>query len=145
MTRIALETEKTIYFHARKKISLPDTTIKSQPISLASVLTANSLKASAIVCLTESGVTARKISFYKPMCPIIAITHDEKVVRNLRLAWGVYPVLLKENYDVENMFNVGVDIALREGLAKENDNIVITSGEKRSKKGSTNILKIHTV
>lgn len=145
MTRIALETEKSMYFHARKKISLPDTTIKSEAISLASVLTANSLKASAIVCLTESGVTARKISFYKPMCPIIAITHDEKVVRNLRLAWGVYPVLLKENYDVENMFNVGIDIALREGLAKENDNIVITSGEKRSKKGSTNILKIHTV
>lgn len=145
MTKIALKTENAIYGRGYNKLKLPSNSTTSESISLASVLTASSLDASAIVCLTESGLTAKKISYNKPTCPVLAITHDEKVVRNLMLTWGVFPVLMEENYDVENMFNIGVDTALKNEFAKIGDKIVITSGENKSQKGSTNILKIHTI
>ena len=145
MTKIAIQTEKTLndYYHEHNFFGESATPVEA--ISLASVLSARSLNSAAIVCFTESGLTANKISFHRPLCPIVAITHDIKVVRNLRLAWGVYPILIDNNYDVGNMFNIGADITVKAGFAKTKDSIVITSGEKKFKKGSTNILKIHII
>ena len=111
-------------------------------IALSSVVSAEIVDASVIVCLTESGKTAKTISFNKPSCPILAITHDDKVVRELMLTWGVYPIKLDDNYDIEHIFDIGIDNAIQKGLAVKGDTVVITSGENISKEGSTNILRI---
>lgn len=111
-------------------------------IALSSVVSAEIVDASVIVCLTESGKTAKTISFNKPSCPILAITHDDKVVRELMLTWGVYPIKLDDNYDIEHIFDIGIDNAMQKGLAVKGDTVVITSGENISKEGSTNILRI---
>ena len=41
------------------------------------------LNASAIITATQSGHTARKVSAYRPECPVIAVTPYEKVARKL--------------------------------------------------------------
>ncbi|MFX1466700.1 MAG: pyruvate kinase, partial [Promethearchaeota archaeon] len=46
----------------------------------------------AIITVTTGGFTARMISKYRPKKSIIAITQDERVMRQLRLLWGVFPL-----------------------------------------------------
>lgn len=140
MSKVAIKTERSIVGDTR--FATKDVCSTGAAIALSSVVSAEAVDASVIVCLTESGKTARTISFNKPSCPVLAITHDDKVVRQLMLTWGIYPIKLENNYDIEHMFNVGIDNAIEKGFAVEGDKIIITSGESKSKEGSTNILRI---
>ncbi|MBD3350067.1 MAG: pyruvate kinase [Candidatus Lokiarchaeota archaeon] len=45
-----------------------------------------------IVCITRGGKSARMVSKYRPSLPIIAITNDMTVARQMNLVWGVKPV-----------------------------------------------------
>ena len=64
-------------------------------------MTAIDLNAKAIIAVTRSGNTARMVSKYRPGCPIIACTPDERIWRQLNLVWGVTPLLTKEEYSME--------------------------------------------
>jgi len=46
----------------------------------------------AIVCLTYHGTTARRISRYRPACPVFALSPSVEQCRRLCLTWGVEPV-----------------------------------------------------
>lgn len=140
MAKVATKTERAIA--SDMNFTSGDVGSIGAAIALSSVVSAEIVDASVIVCLTESGKTAKTISFNKPSCPILAITHDDKVVRELMLTWGVYPIKLDDNYDIEHMFDIGIDNAIQKGLAVKGDTVVITSGENISKEGSTNILRI---
>ena len=140
MTKIAKKTERAIV--SENHLVTESISSVGEAIALSSVVSAEVVDASVIVCLTESGKTAKTISFNRPSCPVLAITHDDKVVRELMLTWGVYPIKLENNYDTEHMFNIGIDNALQKELAVKGDKIVITSGGSNSKEGSTNILRI---
>lgn len=140
MAKVATKTERAIA--SDMNFTSGDVGSIGAAIALSSVVSAEIVDASVIVCLTESGKTAKTISFNKPSCPILAITHDDKVVRELMLTWGVYPIKLDDNYDIEHIFDIGIDNAIQKGLAVKGDTVVITSGENISKEGSTNILRI---
>lgn len=140
MAKVATKTERAIA--SDMNFTSGDVGSIGAAIALSAVVSAEIVDASVIVCLTESGKTAKTISFNKPSCPILAITHDDKVVRELMLTWGVYPIKLDDNYDIEHIFDIGIDNAIQKGLAVKGDTVVITSGENISKEGSTNILRI---
>ncbi len=61
-------------------------------VTKAAYLASKAIKTSAILTPTESGYTARKVSRFKPKCPILAITRDKKALRKLNISWGVFPV-----------------------------------------------------
>ena len=67
----------------------------------AAVLTAYQVDAKAIICVTNHGQTAFKISAYRPNCPIIAITVNEKSCRQLNLAWNVFPVYAEKKNTID--------------------------------------------
>ena len=82
MSRIAERTEQDIDY--KKRFSRRE--ITEQPnvtsaISHATCTTAHDLGAAAIITVTKSGKTARMISKYRPVCPIISGTTDPKVQR----------------------------------------------------------------
>lgn len=114
-------------------------------ISHATCTTAQDLKASAIITVTQTGHTARMISRFRPACPIIATTVSPRVHRQLALSWGVIPYLVKEAFTTDEMFDMGVDKALESGLVKNGDLVVITAGVPIGVSGTTNILKVHIV
>ena len=62
-------------------------------IAVAVSAAADLLSASAIVCFTSSGFTARTVSSYRPRVPILALTPEPETFRQLGLAWGVVPIL----------------------------------------------------
>jgi pyruvate kinase len=57
---------------------------------------AQQIEADAIVIITKSGYTAQQIMKHRPKTPVIAITHQEGVKRQLQMVWGIGTVLISK-------------------------------------------------
>lgn len=114
-------------------------------VSLAGCAAAFDLKADAIISVTHSGSTARMLSRFKPSCPICAATVSEKVCRQLRLSWGIYPTLAGVAGSTDELFRGAVESCKRANLVKSGDLVVFTAGVPIGRSGTTNLLKIEVV
>ncbi len=146
MVKIAERTENDIdYQKTFSQIGAnrrPDITAA---ISHAACTTAHDLKAKAIITVSKSGRTAKKISRYRPACPIIGCSMYTHVCRQLNLSWGVSPILLKEENDTFALFDNAVSEVHRHGFANIGDIVVLTSGIPLGISGTTNMLKVQYV
>ncbi len=61
-------------------------------VAIAAVEASYRVKAKAIVVLTSTGNTGRLVSKFRPTCPILAVTRDAQVGRQLHLNRGVMPL-----------------------------------------------------
>lgn len=143
MVRIAVRTEKDINYEQRFKqrevMNNPDVT---NAISHATCTMAGDLNAAAIITVSKSGRTARMISKYRPVSPIIGGCLTEKIYRQLGLSWGVRPLLLKEMNKAEELFDYAVDTAEAAGLIEKGDVVVLTAGVPLGVSGTTNLIKV---
>jgi pyruvate kinase len=64
----------------------------AQAICEAAVTLANRGDAQALVAVTRSGGTARRLAALRPRAPIIAVSESGETARRLALYWGVLPV-----------------------------------------------------
>ena len=146
MVRIADRTEQDIDYKKRffryEKEEQPDVT---DAICHATCTTAHDLNAKAVITVTKSGRSARAISRYRPACPIIGCTMEEKVSRQINLSWGVYPIVIKEEKNVFDLFAHSIVGAKEHGYLESGDTVVITSGVPIGKSGTTNMMKVDTV
>ena len=85
------------------------------------------------------------ISRFRPACPIAALTMHEKVRRQLNLCWGVQPFLTGEVTSTDRIFSLCAEVAVKEGIAKNGDTIVITAGVPLGQAVETNLLKAHVI
>lgn len=146
MARIAERTEADIDYKARLAALQPEKLDNiTNAISHATCTTAHDLGAKAIVTVTISGNTARAISKYRPECPIISFTPDEKVCRQMNLFWGVSPVLAQISANTDDLFDSLIKTAVEKGLLKKGDLVVLTAGVPLGVSGNTNLLKVQTV
>lgn len=104
------------------------------------------MKAGKIVCLTDSGTTARLISRFRPVTPIIALSPSEKALRRLALYWGVWGMQVgdfRDNVD-EAVYSV-IELLKSRELVSKNEKLVITAGLPFTLKRESNMLRIETV
>ncbi|AMC93416.1 pyruvate kinase [Erysipelothrix larvae] len=94
----------------------------------------------AIIAFTQSGMTARRISKFRPKVPVIAVTFDRAVQRSLMLNWGVIPVYSEVENKMTNDDELATTIAKTFGV-QTGDKLVIVAGYP-SGEGSTNMMKI---
>jgi pyruvate kinase len=111
----------------------------------AACITANDIKARAIVTLTTTGKSARRMSKFRPLQPIVAATPLEKTFHQLALSWGVYPVLSLRQDTLERLLLHAVDCAKALDLVVPGDLIVIAAGVPVLPPGNTNLLKVEVV
>jgi pyruvate kinase len=97
-----------------------------------------------IMALTESGVTARLASGFRPQVPVVAVTSDQAVCRQLALWWGVVPVRRREAVSSDELQATGEERLKASGLAKKGDTILILSGQSTIA-AATNMLRVHEV
>lgn len=147
MARIAEQAEKDalemqIYEGVHYDFDYSDTT---NAICDAACTTAKDIKAKAIIAVTKSGTTARRVSKFRPAEPIVASTPDKKTFHQLALSWGVCPVLAINQDDTESLFRHAIDCAKQLDLVNDGDKVVITAGVPLKLSGTTNILKVQTV
>jgi pyruvate kinase len=100
------------------------------------------LRAAAIVTPTDSGSTARLVGASRPAQPILALSRDARVVRRLALIWGVHPMLVEPYASFEEMIARARAAALRSGLARAGDKLVISGGLPFGVPSATNLTKV---
>ncbi len=98
----------------------------------AACTTARDIGARAVITVTESGYTARRVSKFRPHMLIIAPTPEAKTFHQLALSWGVYPVMALYQEQEDAMFRHAVDCAKMAGLVEPGDRVVITAGSRSS-------------
>jgi len=127
-----------------------DRTIRTEKQDITSSIaynvieSAGRLKTKFIVAPTMSGYTAKKISRFRPCCPVIALTPDEKVAKNLNLYYGIIPVLVGDIKTFDKMMLKAKEEVIKLGL-KENDKFIITGGYPFNEVKHTNFMKIEEI
>ena len=114
-------------------------------LSHAACNLAQELNAKAIVVCTRTGSTARMVSRFRPQLPIIGLTTNMEAYKKLTLSWGVSPVMVDEYSSVDILFYFAKLAALKSGLVKKGDTIVITGGTANGKSGNTSLINVETV
>lgn len=146
MVRIALRTEEDIDYKKRfRTIGMRNNPDVTEAISHATCTTAHDLNASAIITVTKSGRTARKISKYRPACTIMGCATHPQVCRQLNLSWGVYPIHIREEEDTFELFEHAVKAVVERDLVKEGELTVITAGVPVGISGNSNLIKVQIV
>ncbi|CEH31674.1 pyruvate kinase [Aneurinibacillus migulanus] len=146
MKRIAERTETALaYREILHTNSVAKQTVIPDALSQAVANVAFDLDAQAIITATESGHTARIVSKFRPKAPIIAVTPNLHVCRKLALVWGVIPLHSEPTESTDEMLDSSVRTAVRSGIVKRGDLVVITAGVPVREPGTTNLLKVHIV
>lgn len=108
--------------------------------------TSRSIGATYVVVFTQSGFTARLMSKFRPMAPIISLTPTEEVARRINLLWGTMPFVLADPGEYHEQVVAQVDGFLQErGFARVGDRIVILMGSPLFHQAKTNVLRVHRI
>ncbi len=144
MASIARRTEQDM--HGREIIDNEEYTSRTaNAISHSAVQIAREIDAVAIVTLTESGFSARKISRYQPIQPIIALTPHKQTHLQLQLSFGCRSYIFKGFDSVQKTILKTKEFIKKEGIAKKGDRIVIVAGVPFGKSGSTNMVIVEKI
>ena len=146
MAEVAIEAESALPYErmiVEKRGHLEPHT--DDAISYDACQTAQQLDAALIVAFTESGGTAGRVSKYRPMPPILALTPYERVERRLTLRWGVTPVTIPKLSSVEDFFAQGEAMAREVAGVAPGSLVVLVAGLPIGVQGGTNLLRVLTV
>lgn len=106
---------------------------------------AQSLNAKFIVALTATGFTARMISRYKPVQPILAFTFEKSTYNQLLFTFGVTPILIPKMKDFESAKKAIKSHIVGQKFAKKGDRIIIASAFPFGKMTETNMMVVETI
>ncbi|MBE6564391.1 MAG: pyruvate kinase [Ruminococcaceae bacterium] len=145
MSAIAAYAEETIDY----KDFLADFDVSITPnipntVAMSAAKAAHYLDTAAILVATRSGHTAELVSCFRPACPIVAATVDEKALRQLHLAWGVYPVKAVEQPSFPALYEHTLSLAVDSQLVKSGDSVVVVSGSNLQD-GFTSMMTLHVI
>jgi pyruvate kinase len=103
---------------------------------------ASTISATAMVCYTSSGSTARRIARERSPVPLLAMSASLHTARRMGLLWGVHPVHTRDVSSFEEMVEKAKRMALRHEIAKGGDRLVLMAGIPFGTAGSTNVLHV---
>jgi pyruvate kinase len=143
MDRIANSVERDPSYQARihfTQTRLEATTADALAGSARQI--ASTISATAMVCYTSSGATARRIARERPSVPLLAMSPSQTTARRMGLLWGVHAVHSRDVSSFEEMVEKGKRMALRHNIARGGDRIVLMAGVPFGTAGSTNVLHV---
>lgn len=102
--------------------------------------TAVLLDAKLIVCFSETGATAKRLSKCRPICPIIDVSNNRTACVDAMMGFGAYPKLVKHVPQfIEDMEAIALHIAKQYNIPE--GYIIITGGTPVGA-GRTNFMKV---
>ncbi len=102
------------------------------------------LRANSILTNTNSGYTALKISYFRPTCPILALSPNIDTTRLLTINYGIIPVLSAECKSTDTIVNMCTKKAISMFKYQGGEIVIITGGFPISNK-NTNFMKIEVI
>jgi pyruvate kinase len=127
MAEIVTKTEESPYDDVYRALSLNFRNEYSILVRSAYEI-AKSFDAKAIVVMTESGLSARLLSHFRPEKELLVATSDRRTWQELALVWGVKPYLYEGVSDIEKQKKMLLDDAKAEGRIKAGDKITLFIG-----------------
>jgi pyruvate kinase len=143
MDRIAVSAERDPSYPARihfTQTRLEATTADALAGSARQIAT--TISATAMLCYTSSGSTARRIARERPSVPLLAMSASQHTARRMGLLWGVHAIHTRDVTNFEEMVEKAKRMALRHQLAKGGDRVIIMAGIPFGTAGSTNVLHV---
>ena len=98
-----------------------------------------------IAVFTHSGFTARLVSRYRPLVPIVAFSPEAETRRRMALFWGVMARAIVDVHKVDGLAEIAEQRLLEEGLVRKGDVIGIVAGTPMGVRGTTNFMKFHVI
>lgn len=146
MEKIIVSAEEDInYYELLDKAMRTEKQDTTGSIAYSVTECANRLKCKAIIAPTMSGYTARKMSRFRPSCPIIALSPDKDTVRSLALYFGVQPIYERNFNQFDKMMDIAVRTAKEHIELDEGDRVIVTGGYPFKKVKHTNFMKIEQI
>ncbi len=149
MSRIIAEIERHPRQAERRSVLLArprDGRVSTEgAIAAATVAAARMLSTPLVIVFTKSGFTARIVASHRPDVPILALTDEDRTFHQLALVWGVIPEIVPRADSYDAMFKCGAEVAVRRGLARHGDRVLVTAGVPFDTPGTTNLLKVEVV
>ena len=108
----------------------------------AAVTLADRANAQAIVAVTRSGATARRLSALRPSAPIIAVTESRLTARRLALHWGVVPFVMEIGDNLDEASPRIAAALVERGLVTSGVPAVVVSINADLRQSDANYLKI---
>ncbi len=151
---LAVKTMATIVSAAEQRFpaAMPDTetyAFDANPIAVSVgksiVHVVDEVDAHAILCPTASGFTAKILASFRPNVPIIALTSDPRVQRQLCLYRCVHSLDMEDLTTSEEVLQRAIDRALAAGAVNEGERVVLTAGTIMGVAGMTNMMTVRTV
>ena len=143
MAAIAVRAEADIDYASRMNSrSVVDRGDITTAISHASCTVAEDIKADAIITVTLSGFTARRLAAHKPVCPIIACTTSKETACQMNLLFGVEPVIIRQEPTADLLFEEAINTAKLAGYVKPGDKVILTAGIPLGVSGKTNMIRV---
>src|SRR5438552_12904530 len=144
MARICLSAQKHPAFQRQRQLWREPGQVGSA-IAHAAAASADELHARVIIAFTESGTTALRCSKARPRVPVIAASPHPDVLRKTALYAGVIPLLVSPGNDTDQMVSNATEAAVRSGLVRSGDRVVVVAGVPVGRPGQTNLLKVEVV
>ena len=144
MSKIAQQAEEDLHrMPARNMVwHEMDAMDVTNAVGHAACTLAKDIKSEALMAITKTGYTARRMSKFRPQTQIIGATPYEKTYHQLALIWGVIPLKVEYSKDIEELFTDCTKKAKLAEYIKPGDHMVISAGVPVDIPGNTNIIRV---
>lgn len=127
MDRIVIDAEERSRPSLNWEKQKPNIVNAMDAVSYGAYKSALKMNAKAIVCITESGNTAMRLSSFRGPFPIISVTFQEYTERRLSLIRGVQSLLLDKAPSIDDVLPMINDRLVRKSWLSAGDRIVFVS------------------
>ena len=139
MHRIALQAETT----EPRRFGYP-TKEQGHVLAAHARVLAEEVEADAMLVFTRSGHVASLLSHQRPSLPIYAMTTEPSVARRLALPYGVTPIHVRPEDEMETI-GASLGTLRRRGYAEPGQRIVVLSSSHGQFEGLTDLITVQTV
>ena len=122
---------KALTLRQLSEVSGLDTRV-TDAMTMAAWQAASDMSASAIICITRSGFTARAVARFRPEARILAYSPDPRTVQQLTMSWGAVPLISKAHGTFTEMVDWAVQDAQDAGLVRSGDVVVVLAGSSET-------------
>ena len=143
----AVEVMARICEAAEKEVVLPNLFADTNPmwagVTASASALAKRMSADVLLSLTFTGHSALLLAACRPTAPIVAITPSEVVARQMRLVWGLYPVVAERASDLDEAIASALTAARKQQLIGPGNTVVICASRSNPRSNADTIW-LHT-
>ncbi len=122
-----------------------DSSDTTNAVGHAACTLAKDIRAAALLAITSSGYTARRMSKFRPATKILAATPYQKTFHQLAMVWGVHPLMVEHQSNVDVLIYCCLEEAKKQELLSAGDKVVISAGVPLDVPGNTNMIRVEAL